>query len=49
VTMRMNPGVRRDNGTVPSRDSAQPLREVEFFSERAVLPHVPSSIWGMPG
>src|SRR5580704_18161175 len=51
VTMRMNRRrlchlvVRRDNGTVPSGDSAQPLGEPEFLLERALLPHVlPSSI-----
>src|SRR5271156_4775780 len=55
VTMRVNRrrlchlGVRRDNGTVPSGDSAQPLWEAEFLLERALLPHVPSSICRIEG
>ena len=37
----------RDSGAVPPADSAQPLWEVELLLERALLPYVPSSIWGM--
>ena len=46
IRLQIQP-ICRDSGAVPSADFAQPLWEAEFLLERALLPYVPSSIWGM--
>jgi hypothetical protein len=46
IRLQIQP-ICRDSGAVPPADSAQPLWEAELILERALLPYVPSSIWGM--
>jgi hypothetical protein len=46
IRLQIQP-ICHDNGAVPPADSAQPPWEAELLLERAPLPYVPSSIWGM--
>jgi hypothetical protein len=46
IRLQIQP-ICRDSGAVLSGRFAQPLWEAEFLLERALLPYVPSSIWGM--
>jgi hypothetical protein len=48
IRLQIQP-ICRDSGAVPPADSAQPLWEAELIFERALLPHVPSSICRIAG